>query len=89
MMNYPSDAISDEQIMNLSEVRKMKNKKHFVELETYIFDSSRTLIVETEYTAEQIKNDWDLRTKLINEELIKESMPQDNEIEEWWSSSLN
>lgn len=89
MMNYPSDAISDEQIMNLSEVRKMKNKKHFVELETYIFGSSRTLIVETEYTAEQIKNDWDLRTKLINEELIKESMPQDNEIEEWWSSSLN
>ena len=63
----------------------MKKKKHFVELETYIFGSSRTIIVETEYTAEQIKADWDLRTKLINEALIKNSEPQDNEIKEWWS----
>lgn len=63
----------------------MKKKKHFVELETYIFGSSRTIIVETEYTAEQIKADWDLRTKLINEALIKDSEPQDNEIKEWWS----
>lgn len=68
---------------------KMKNKKHFVELKTYIFGSTRTLIVETEYTADQIKNDWSLRTKLINQELVKESIPQDNEIEEWWSSSSN
>lgn len=63
----------------------MKKKKHFVELETYIFGSSKTIIVETEYTAEQIKADWDLRTKLINEALIKDSEPQDNEIKEWWS----
>lgn len=63
----------------------MKKKRHFVELETYIFGSSRTVIVETEYTVEQIKADWDLRTKLINEALIKDSKPQDNEIEEWWS----
>lgn len=63
----------------------MKKKKHFVELETYIFGSSRTIIVETEYTAEQIKADWNLRTKLINEALIKDSEPQDNEIKEWWS----
>lgn len=61
----------------------MKKKKHFVELETYIFGSSKTIIVETEYTAEQIKADWDLRTKLINKALIKDSEPQDNEIKEW------
>ena len=63
----------------------MKQKKHYVELETYIFGSSRTVIVETEYTVEQIKADWDLRTKLINKELIRMSIPQDNEIEEWWN----
>ena len=62
----------------------MKKKKHFVELETYIFGSSRELTIETEYTAEQIKNDWELRGKLINEALIKISIPQDTEIEEWW-----
>lgn len=62
-----------------------KKQKHFVELETYIFGSSRGIIIETEYTAEQIANDWDLRTKLINEALIRESIPQDTEIEEWWN----
>lgn len=63
----------------------MKKKRHFVGLETYIFGASRTVIVETEHTVEEIKADWDLRTKLINEELIKDSIPQDNEIVEWWS----
>ena len=62
-----------------------KKQKHFVELETYIFGASRTVIVETEHTIEEIKADWDLRTKLINEALIKDSRPQDNEIEEWWN----
>jgi len=61
----------------------MKKKRHFVELETYIFGGLRTVIVETDYTAEQIRNDWDLRTRLINEELARMSKPQDNEIEEW------
>lgn len=62
----------------------MKKKKHYVELETYIFGSSRTLIIQTDHTIAEIEADWDLRTKLINEALIKESQPQDNQITESW-----
>lgn len=61
-----------------------QKKKHFVELETYIFGSSRELVVETDHTIEEIKASWDLREELINKALIAESMPQDNKITEWW-----
>lgn len=62
-----------------------QKKKHFVELETYIFGSSREIVVETDHTIAEIKASWDLREKLINEALIAESMPQDSKITEWWN----
>ena len=66
-----------------------RKKKHFVELETYIFGSSREIAVETDHTIEEIKASWDLREKLINEALVAESMPQDNEITEQWDQEEN
>ena len=38
-----------------------RKKKHFVELETYIFGSSREIVVETDHTIAEIKASWDLR----------------------------
>lgn len=58
-------------------------KKHFITLETYIFGSQRQLIIETDHAKEEIENDWELRTALINQELIRLSNPQDS-IEEFW-----
>lgn len=58
-------------------------EKHFIILETYIFGSQRQLIIKTDHTKEEIENDWELRTELINQELIRLSNPQDS-IEEFW-----
>lgn len=57
----------------------MEKKKRFVLLDTYIFGSDYSIIVETEHTVEEIKNDWGLRERLINEGLAKASYPQDYE----------
>lgn len=62
-----------------------KNKKHFVTLYTYIFGSERAVTVQTNHTLEEIENDWDLKTELINEGLCKESIPQSTPCEEWYS----
>lgn len=62
-----------------------KNKKHFVTLYTYIFGSERAVTVQTNHTLEEIENDWNLKTKLINEGLCKESIPQSTPCEEWYS----
>jgi len=38
----------------------------------YIFGTSRGVLIETEYTKEEIEADWDLREKLVREALQKE-----------------
>jgi len=48
-------------------------------LDTYIFGNDHSVMVETEHTVEEIKNDWGLRERLINEGLAKASYPQDYE----------
>lgn len=61
-----------------------KKKKHYVRLWTYIFGAERSVTIQTDYTLEEIENDYDLKTRLINEALAKESIPQDTECEEWY-----
>ncbi len=34
---------------------------------------------------EEIENDYDLKSKLINETLTKESIPQSTQCEEWYA----
>ena len=60
-----------------------KKKKHFVRLYTYIFGSERSVSFETEYSLKEIEEDFELKTKLINEALIKESNPVEGG-EEWF-----
>lgn len=62
-----------------------KNKKHFVTLYTYIFGSERAVTVQTNHTLEEIENDWNLKTKLINEGLCNESIPQSTPCKEWYN----
>lgn len=62
-----------------------KKKKHYVTLSTYIFGASRDITIQTDYTIEEIKSDWGLRERLVNEALINESNVQDEEITEWWN----
>lgn len=61
-----------------------KKKKHYVRLWTYIFGSERSVTIQTDCTLEEIEKDYDLKTKLINEALAKESIPQMTEGEEWY-----
>lgn len=52
--------------------------KNTFELETYIFGSSRTVIVKTDATLKELTNNWDLREKLILERISEDMHVQDS-----------
>ncbi len=62
-----------------------KKKKHYVRLYTYIFGAERSVSIQTDYSLDEIENDYDLKSRLINEALAKESWPQSTPCEEWYA----
>jgi len=42
------------------------------ECEVYMFGETKTIDVYTNHTLEELKQDWDLREKLIIKEIIKQ-----------------
>lgn len=64
---------------------KFIRKQHYVRLYTYIFGAERSVCIQTDYSLQEIEADYELKTKLINEALAKESIPQSTPCEEWYA----